>query len=103
MRCTSTWMKCTWRREHLTPAPMPDQVRPSDPPGPTFAAPAERFRLFEIRVMGLRHLPGAVRRAAREMGWLRALYGLDLWLNEIPVFRTAAALVALYWLATKTR
>ena len=67
------------------------------------AGPLKRFRLVEISVR-LRDWPAGFRwlwKVRRTHGLWPVLYGMDVWFNGVPLFRTILAAHVLVWVVLK--
>jgi len=57
------------------------------------------FRLVLIQMQWPKILRWSMECGVKELGWLRVLYGMDIWLGRVPIIRTMAAVNVLTLIA----
>lgn len=55
-------------------------------------------RLVLVRVEWRKTIGWVIRQAVPTHGWLRVLYGMDIWLGRVPLIRTMIAINILAWM-----
>ena len=58
------------------------------------------FRLVLVQMEWRRIIAWAIKQAVPTHGWLRVLYGMDIWLGRVPLIRTMIAANILVWIVS---